>query len=78
MDLFMYQWNFYTFLQTSGKIFQYYELLGNYLFMFFISVFFTQITCPKNGTIQDLSLALGQLVNMPGDRLTVTDVYNHR
>jgi hypothetical protein len=37
-----------------------------------------QVTCPKNGTIQDLSDALGQMTNTPGDRLTVTDVYNHR
>ena len=37
-----------------------------------------KVTCPKNGTMADLCLALSQLAKVQVESLVVTDVYNHR
>ena len=37
-----------------------------------------KVSCPKNGTIADLCLALSKLADVPTESLVVTDVYNHR
>ena len=37
-----------------------------------------KVTCPKNGTMADLCLALSSLADVPAQSLVVTDVYNHR
>jgi len=37
-----------------------------------------RVTCPKEGTIEDMLKPLGQLVDVPHNRLVATDVYSHR
>ena len=37
-----------------------------------------KVTCPKNGSMADLCLALSKLAKVPAESLVVTDVYNHR
>ena len=37
-----------------------------------------KVTCPKNGNMGDLCVALAKLANIPAEGLIVTDVYNHR
>ena len=37
-----------------------------------------KVSCPKNGTMADLCLALSKLAEVPAESLVVTDVYNHR
>ena len=68
---------FFTNLFVSVRI-QIFHAASKIPFTNNIYYFSLQITCPKNGTIQELSAALGQMINVPAERLTVTDVYNHR
>ena len=37
-----------------------------------------KVTCPKNGVMSDLCVALAGMADVPAESLVVTDVYNHR